>query len=99
MGYRPNLVMERVIEYGVTLGGYNYGYDKLSEFFEKLEVEFFDSENKDYHEVSTNDLLALKDKIESLGLDELEEDNLRSLIFIAEHSEYAKDGYVRIEWF
>lgn len=99
MGYRPNLVKERVIEYGHTLSGYNYDYDKLSEFFEKLEVEFFDSENKDYHEVSTNDLLALKDKIESLGLDEVKEDNLRALIHIAEIAEYAKDGYVRIEWF
>lgn len=98
MGYRAHLVTKRVVEYKGSL--YEDNYDKLSEFFERLGVQYYDTENQEYLEVDTEDLLALKDKLDSLELNEQERDDLSDLIRIAQTAQYARDdGFVRIEWF
>ncbi|RDU51966.1 hypothetical protein CQA49_09000 [Helicobacter sp. MIT 00-7814] len=99
MGYRPNIVKEYKVEYGNTLSGYNYGYDKLSEFFDKLGVEYYEDEGNTLHEVSSSDLIALEARIDELDLNEDEKDNLHDLIQTAKSCAYAKDHFVRIHWF
>lgn len=99
MGYRPNLVKKYSIEYAGTLSGFNYGYDEFSHFLQKIGVDFYEYDSKDLHEINSEDLLKLEKRIHRLKLDENELDNARALIDIAKNSGYAKEGFVKIEWF
>lgn len=99
MGYRPNIVESYTITYGRELSGYNYQYDEFSEFLDKIGVGYDTDDGMKEHEIDSDNLIALEDKIDSLKLDESEKDNLIALIKAAKTAEYAKNGYLKIHWF
>ena len=66
---------------------------------QKIGVDFYEYDSKDKHEIDSEDLLKLEKRIHHLKLNDDERDNAKALIDIAKHSNYAKEGFVKIEWF
>lgn len=100
MGYRPHLIKEYKCEYGNTLSGFNYGYEKFSEFLDELGICYHEDEGNTMHEVRIKDLLRVEKNLNGLHLSEEELDNLKDLIDVAKNSNYTKNyECVKVEWF
>lgn len=98
MGFRAYPVKYYKKEFAENGGFYNHKFDGFSELLTKLELEYYESEGNDLHEISTNSLLNLK-KEDLNKLDKEDKEIVETLINTAKVAEYAKDGYLRVEWF
>lgn len=98
MGIRAYPVKYFKKEFVEDGGFYNHNFDGFSELLTKLELEYYESEGNDLHEISTNSLLNLK-KEDLNKLDKEDKEIVETLINTAKVAEYAKDGYLRVEWF
>lgn len=99
MGYNPHIVASYKVTYGKEIAGYSYEYDEFSEFLDKIGVDYDTNDAMDEHEISSEGLLKLEGKLDSLKLNEDERDNLINLIEAAKTAEYAKNGYLKLHWF
>lgn len=98
MGFRAYPVKYYKKEFAENGGFYNHKFDGFSELLTKLKVEYYESEFNYLHEISTDGLLKLKN--EDLNkLDEEEKEVVKILVNTAKVAEYAKDGFLRVEWF
>ena len=95
MGHRAYTIKKYEIEYGNCLG-FNYDYEGCINFLQSFGLETYIDESESYIEVSSQSLIDLN--IKELKASDENKVRLMALKRVALESDYAKNGYVRIEW-